>query len=176
MYIDYSKIVTDDFKKRIDESTLADIKNEALKERAYIKRNGITVFVKEHFFDKADEIAYVSARNFKKSDEEKALLSANIVFDDEYFVEILNKGNFSKDMLETYIKLLKYLKKVIVNNNFEKKDEKFQETAEKYTRLLSKHFAIYMGKTRPNIIINKINELLSYKPELLEEKNNAHTK
>ena len=176
MYIDYTKIITDNFKNHTNEETLESIKSEALHERNYIKRNGFTSYVKEHFFGKADEIAYVSSRHHGKNEYEKALLAANIVFDDEKFAEILLKGNFSKDMLETYIKLLNYLKKAIANNRFEKKDEKFQETAEKYTRLLSKHFSLYIGKNSPNIIINKINEILSYKPELLEEKNNTHTK
>ncbi len=176
MYIDYNKIITDDFKNHTNEATLTEIKREALRERNYIKRNGLTAYVKEHFFSKADEIAYVSARHYKKSDSEKALLAANIAYDDEKFVEILSKGNFNIDMLETYIRLLNYLKKAIRNNSLEKRDEKLQETVEKYTRLLLKHFNLYVGKNNPNILINKINEVLSYRPELLEEKTNTHTK
>lgn len=176
MHIDYSKIITENFKYHTNEETLTEIKLEAQNERKYIKRNGITPYVKEHFFDKANEIAYVSSRHHRKNEYEKALLAANIVFDDEKFAEILSKGNFGEDMLETYIKLLNYLKKAIINDRFEKKDERFQETAEKYTKLLSKHFTFYVGKNNPTIIINKINELLSYRPELLIEKNNHYTK
>ena len=172
MIIDYSKIVTENFKKHVPEDILGSIKMEAESERKYILRNGITEFVKEHFFEKADEIAHVSARHYKKNEYEKALLAANIVFTDEKFAEILETGNFNKGMLETYIKLLAYLKKAITNDRLEKKDEKLQVTAEKFTRILSKHFAKYVGKNNPTIIINKINEILSYRPELLLEKKN----
>ena len=176
MYIDYSKIITKDLKTLITEQQLQMIKTEATKERNYIKRNGITEYIKNNFFKKAEEVAYVSYRHNQKNDTEKAMLAANIVFEDEKFAEILQKGNFDLHTLETYINLLNYLKSKIANGDEEKIDEKYLRTAEIFAKKLSKHFQIFIGRNNPNIIINKINEIISFKPELLQDKENKHTK
>ena len=176
MYIDYSKIVTKDLKLLISDEKLQTIKNEAEMERKFIWRNGLTEYVKNHFFNKADEVAYVSYRHKDKNSTEKAMLAANIVFEDEKFCEILLKGNYDLHTLETYITLLNYLKSKIANGEEEKIDEKYLKTAENLAKKLSKHFQMYVGKNNPNMIINKINEIISFKPELLNNQTNTHTK
>ena len=176
MNIDYSKIITDNFKLLVDNERLNTIKKEALNERAKIKTISEARNSKSVFYSKASEIAYVSYRHQTKSNAEKGLLAANIAFDDQEFSTILLNGGFNKNNLETFIKLLGYLKSKIANETIDSVDEKYKKTAEKYARMLQKHFTMYVGKCDLNIIINKINEILSYKSELIEEEEQTKTK
>ena len=176
MYIDYSKIVTKDLKLLITDERLQAIKAEALNERKFIKRNGLTQYVKEHFSTKADEIAYVSYRHKDKNDTEKAMLAANIVFEDEKFASILLKGSYDLHTLETYISLLNYLKSKIANGDEDKIDEKYLKTADLFANKMVKHFQTYIGRINPNMLINKANEIVSFRPELLISNKNTHTK
>lgn len=171
MNIDYTKIITNDLKTLITEDRLMVIKDEATKESKFIRRNGLTDFVKEHLFQKADEIAYTRTQHKNKTDVEKAILAANIALDDDNTVEALLKGNFDKETLKLYIALVDYVKRKKMNNS--EIDSKYTDAVKVFTKKLVKHFSnIFVGNPTPNIIINKINELLSFKPELLEVKNN----
>ena len=176
MKIDYTRIVTTDLKPLISAERLEEIKNEAKNERNYIRRNGYTEYVRDHLFERAEEIAYVNYRHAGKSKSEKAILAANIVFDDEKFAEMLLNGNFNLQMLKDYINLLNYLKNKIVRGKEAEVDEKYFKTAESFAKRLSIHFQKMIGKNKPSIIINKINELISFRPELLDKQENTHTK
>lgn len=176
MNIDFNKIITTDLKTQITEERLAEIKLEALNERKFIKRHGITAYVKEHLSNKAEEIAYLRVNNQDKTNVEKALLAANIVFDDEKFAEMLLNGDFTYDLLVSYLKLLNYLKVRKINGTTNENDEKYQLLVKKFTIKLSKQISKYIGATNPNIIINKINEVVSFKPILLIEETNKYTR
>ncbi len=176
MNIDYTKIITNDLNLLISPERLELIKAEALKERNYIKARYSHEYVKERLFTRAYEVAYTTARYQEKSDTEKALLTANIVFnDDERFAEILRNGNFNLEMLSTYIKLLNYIQKAKAESK--KVDEKYTKTAEIFTKRLVARFQRIVGQNEPSIIINKINEIISFKPELLDtQKQHLNTK
>lgn len=176
MNIDYSKIITKDLKLLITEERLMAIKDEAELENKYIKRHGLTDYVKEYLSKKADEIANTRAQHKEKNDVEKAILTANIALsDDEKIAEVLLKGNFDKDTLEMYIALLDYVKSKTAKNH--KIDSKYANAADTFTKKLLKHFkTMCVGNPTAIIIINRINELLSFKPELLELRSNTHTK
>ncbi len=176
MYIDYSKIITDNFRLFISDEKLGFLKAEAKKESMMIKGRYSNVVLKEILSQKADEIVYIYSRNQSKNSIEKALLANNIVFDDENFASILSKGNFDAESLEVFIRLLSYLKTKIAKDDITENDKKYFDKADQYAKKLVNHFTKYIGKTNPNIIINKINELRSYNPELLDKKGTKHTK
>ena len=165
MNINFNRIITTDLTSIITEDRLKEIKAEAILERNYIKRFGLTPEVKEFFSNKAEEIAFINKKNEDKTKAEKALLAANIVFDDEKLAEILNKGNFTVGRLRSYLKLLTYLKSK--ENNYSKADKLYLDSVKLFTSLLSRHVAIYVGRINPNVLINKINEILSFNSELL---------
>lgn len=172
MIIDYSKIVTDNFKLLVSDERKNEIKNEALVEKGNIMKNNAARQSKPVFYKKAIEAAYVAYRHKEKKSAEKALLAANIAFDEDKFAEILLKGGFNKNNLETFMKLLGFLKSKIANDTIESIDEKYIKTAEKYASLIKRHFVYYVGTCDINLIINKINDILSYNSELLEENKN----
>ena len=175
MNINYNRIVTTNLTDLITAERLAEIKTEAKAERSFIKRHGVTAYVKEHLSNKAEEIAYIRKGNHEKTAVEKALLAANIVFDDESFAEILTKGNFTYNSLNTYLKLLTYFKNK-KDNSLNEKEVLYQKSIKLFTLSLSKHISKYIGATNPNTIINKINEVISFKPELLINDENTKTK
>lgn len=176
MYIDYSKIITDDFKLFITDEQLEGLKKIAKKEKECIKYKLHNDTLKYLLSSKAKEIVYVSSRYQFTNDVDKALIASNIVFDDEKTAKILANGNFDKDSLETFIKLLNILKKKIVSNKIVESDKKYVKIADNYAKKLVSHFSKYIGVCEVDIIINKINEIISFKPELLEVKQNKHVR
>ena len=170
MYIDYSKIVTKDLKSLVTEEDLASLKDMAKKERLYLNGKYNYVTLKEMVSQKANEIVYVCARYKEKSEAEKALIACNIVLDDEKTAVRLNTGKYDKDTLITFIKLLNYLKNKFDNNTISESDKKYLSIADTFGKKITLYFGKYIGNCEPDVIINKINELLSFRPELLETK------
>ncbi len=176
MYIDYSKIITENFKLFISNEQLEDLKQIAYKERTYINAKYSKNLTKFFLSKKANEIVYINARHRAKNIVDKALIASNIVFDDEKMVKILTSGNFDRESLETFIKLLNYLKIKVTNHSTDESDKKYLDIADNYAKKLIKHFSKYIGDCEIDIIINKINEILSFKPELLETKQTKYTR
>ncbi len=176
MNINYNRIITTNLTDLITEERLAEIKAEAINERNYLKRHGITDYIKQHLSTKAEEIAYLRTTNADKTEAEKALLAANIVFDDEYFAKILAKGNFTYSKLNNYLIILNYFKNK-KDNNLTEKEVLYQKSIKLFTLSLTKHISKYIGNVNSNVIINKISELISFKPDLLvNEENNKKSK
>lgn len=176
MYIDYSKIITDDFKLFITNEQLAEIKEIANKERIYLKGRYSKETLKVLLSKKANEAVYINSRHQLKNSVEKALIASNIVFDDEKMARILVSGKFDRDSLETFIKLLSYLKIKVSNDTIDENDQKYLTIADNYAKKLINHFTKYIGGCEIDIIINKINEIISFNPVLLETKQNKHTR
>ena len=176
MYIDYNKIITKDFNLLITEERLNQLKQIAKKERAYL--NSIVHHDSSRYIlsSKAKEIAYINARHQAKNDIEKALIASNIVFDDAKFAKMLNDGHFDRNSLETFIKLLNYLKVRVINNNIADSERKYLIIADNFAKKLVNHFSKYIGHCEIDIIINKVNELLSFNSELIQSKKDKHTK
>ena len=170
MYIDYSKIITDNFALFVTDEQLAEIKQIANKERIYLKGRYSKETLKVLLSKKANEAVYINARHQLKNSVEKALIASNIVFDDEKMAKILISGKFDRDTLETFIKLLSYLKIKVSNDTIDENDQKYLTVADNYAKKLINHFTKYIGGCEIDIIINKINEIISFKPELLESK------
>ena len=129
MKIKYEKIITNNFKFEINETELAKLKEEAKIERARIKYyqrgNDFTLQ------NRAEERVYLANDYKTKNDIEKAILLANIVFEkEERFAEMLLNGNFDKRILESFIKLLDYLKSKKANNDLNETDLQYEKKCE----------------------------------------------
>ena len=178
MYIDYSKIAGNNYNLYFDEEKLNELKELAENEKNLImykykfKCNNMTSVLTQ----KAHDVVYVNQRNIQLSNVEKTIVACNIVFDDEKFVNILKKGNFDNTCLETYIKLVYYMKKKVDNNRLSEDDQRYLNTVDTYTKKLVNHFSKYVGVVDKHIIINKLNEILSFRPELLEDKTKKYNR
>ena len=176
MKINYEKIVTRDLTSLISEEQLANLKNEAKKERNRIKYyNGYNKDITIQ--NRAEERVYLAGEYQKKNSIEKAILLANIVFDDDNkFAEMLLHGNYDRRILESYIKLLEYLKSKRAYYTLEEHDLHYENKCNVLASRIAKHISMYIGPVNPEIIINKINEILSFCPELLETHEERNTK
>lgn len=180
MYVDYSKVIVNDLKSILPEEKIEQAKLIAKTEKVNLKRKH-----DRHLSDdtniiinnRAIEIAYLGRDNTDKSETEKALIASNIVFDNnERFVEILKNGNLDKQILEKYIILINIIKNKVDNNiSLNEVDKKYIKIIDIFTKKLVILFSKYYNLIKPYIIINKITEILSLNPELLENKN-KHTR
>lgn len=177
MNIDYSKIVPQNLTLFINERDLESLKIIGRKERNKIKNSHNSALLKELFAKRADEIVYLKHEYQGYSSVEKAIILANIVFDnDQKIAYILSTGNFEKETLETYLQLLSYLKIKSANQGLDENDKKYNKTVNDYAKKLVNHIAKYVGPVTPEIIINKINEIISFNPKLLDTKESQQTR
>ena len=176
MYIDYSKILSTNLRTHITEEKLKELKDLAEKERTYLKRKYSPNIIAILLSKKAYEIAYINMKNQEKSDNEKAIIASNIVFDDQRFAKILLNGKFDFDTIKSFVSIIGYLKNKMTNSNLNEKDQKYLTIADNFAKRLANHFSKYIGVVDQNIIINKIIEILEYKPELLENNSSKHTR
>ena len=170
MKIDYSKLCLEDYRTSVNDDAREAIKIIAQNQKAYLD------YKYRHLIDgskygvisnRAKEFVTVNKENEARSFEEKTLLINNILFRNSEFAEVLNKGHFDFESLTTYIKLLCFAKnnEEAANNN-----AKVSKAIDEYTTKLMRYFNKVYGKISPEYIINKINEVLVYNPELLERK------
>jgi len=168
MFIDYSKIITEDLRLYVNATQLAELKDVASKERTYLNNRYHKDTLRTILARKAEETVYVNARHQTRNNIEKAIIASEIVFDSQKFAEILLNCEFDINTLQTYIKLLNYLKAKVANDDIDQNDEKYLVIADNFAKRLVKHFIKFNGVSSQNIIINKINEILSFEPELLD--------
>ena len=179
MNIDYSKIVVGDYSKLISEERLSLLKSLALDKKKFLDYQYKYMIGSEKLLviiDKAFKFAYIDKDNCEKNKYEKTIIVNNIVFDNTRFAKILKIGNFDKDKLQKLIILVNYVKNKKDKNELSKDDIKYIDVINIYMKELVRHFHMYIGQIKPEIIINKLNELLIYEPELLEDKKNNHTR
>lgn len=175
--INYSKIIAENLTTQITPERLEELKNKGKIERSNIKRRYDTNTLKILFAKRAEEIVYLKQEYQKYYDIEKGIILASIVFDnDEKFVHMLSMGNFDKETLEIFLHLLAFLKNKAANDGLDESDERYINSVNKYAKRLVNQTARYIGLVQPEIIINKINQILSFNPELLESKENKKTR
>ena len=177
MFIDYSKIITDDLRAYLNESKLKELKTVAKNEKRYLTNKYNPDILRKILARKAEETVYINSRHQMRNNIEKAVIASEIVFDDsKKFAEVLLNGGFDTDTLRTYVKLLDYLKARIASGDLEDTDEKYITIADNFAKKIVKHFINYNGVSSQNIIINKINAVLSFEPELLEINNKSNAR
>ena len=98
------------------------------------------------------------------------------VSDNERFASILNSGKFDYESLKTFMKILNYLKLKIANGDLTEKDQKYVRIVDSFAMKLVNYFKKYNGVSDQSIIINKINEVISYEPELISIISSKHTR
>lgn len=177
MYIDYNKVAGNNYNLYLTDEKLQELKELSDKERNFLinrycymvnNRIGFTN-ITSLLVQKAHEIAYVNSKNRNLTDIEKSLVACNVVFDNEKFATILKKGNFELACLDAYIKLVFFMKRKVDDDKITEDDQRYLNTVDAYTKKLVNHFNKYVGSVDKHIIINKLNEILSFNRELLED-------
>ena len=177
MNIDYHKIITTDFNDLVKLDDYNEIKEEFSKERKYLLRNYmVTSDITQYLANFANERAYILTRNQDKSNAEKALIAANINYEDEMFCDALLKNNLDYEFLNNYIKTLNYLKVKTLTRKLTDNDKLYEKKIQTISKKIVNIMTSYFGQADINIIINKINEMLSYRSDLLIKKNNVKGK
>ena len=176
MNIEFNKLITNDFKIYVSSERLAELQDAANMEKRYLVNKYSSGVIKSFLDKKALEIANTSARYNSLNAYEKVILSNNIVFDNKKFANVLTSGNFDIESLQTFLNLINYLKAKVSNNALSESDSKYLTVATNFTKKLVNHFKKYLGVTDHTVIINKINEVISFEPELLMKKAPKNTR
>ena len=177
--IEYDKIVTEDLKPLIDKITLTTLKEIAKLEKYNLEST--TINYTQNIYRQVESKPFINAKAYNRiyysskyqniSIEQKAIISANIIFNDNKFISYLCDSPFSSESIKEYLKIIKSCKKILSTRQPTEKEEKYITAVEKFTDKLSIYFAQCVGKVNSTIIINKLNEINSFNPELLEYKN-----
>ncbi len=170
-----NRIVTVDLKQYISNNKLNELVKIANDERTYLNNRYRAEYLKDCLDRRAIEIIFKGTKYQDRSNIEKIIIANNIVFSNQKFADILNTGNFDINSLRAFLKLVNYFNNVS-SDDLSDDDERYLEILNKFERKLINHFKRQIGVTDLTIIINKLNELLSFEPELLEQNNNKHTR
>ena len=176
MNIEWNAIYTSNLKNLISEEKHNTLIADAEMENSYIIRHGLNSTVKNNITRMAREVAYTKSKYSSFSNVEKALLAANIAYNDYRMCYILKAGNFSVKGLTNYLKVLTYLKRKMATIGLTDDDTPYQRYAESFTRTLANHFRTYTGSADITLIINKISDILTYRSDLLEAKDKKGTR
>ena len=179
--IDKSKVLSDYMNTKITAERCKEIHEKAEIERArMIRQFGYNEsFANEHIRKRATEIAYTSSsyREFvdanysEYTDYEKAMLASNIALDKNMVASILSVSHnplFSFDNLVNYIATAGNFDFIARRTGHKTSKEVYDKFLEKYNTLIMDTFSKYFGEVQPHLIINMINEIISYEPELLD--------
>lgn len=187
MKINYDRIISVRISEQVPETELIDIRAEAMEARKRIFRDytKIRIAASNNIGIRAYKEVYETGIYKQKSEHYKALIATNIVFyNNEKFADILldNQRFYPnrdiKDILDSAIKLATFVKKEsehkeISNEALIKKCHKAVEIfITKLMPTLEKEY----GEVRPEIIINKVIEIVSFYPELLETRKTTKTR
>ena len=191
MSINYNEIFTKDFRSAFDgdyEERVIALKKEGIIERNKITKNGSRIGCIDHLTNRAIEYPN-NSKHQHLTKVEKIILGGNILFEDEsfseYLLRFLAKYNYNSKLLKAYIKLLDSIKTAEEYGIEESIEEMYIKKANILTLQLKNYFKAaiglkdvvydyeYDGIRKPkhidcsSLIINKINEILSFRPELL---------
>lgn len=163
--INYTNVIPENLNLYISEDRLNELKEIAQIERDILNRklgNGDS-FSRYFFAKTAEEIAYGSKYKHL-SDIEREVLASNIALSDEKFNAIIEDNElFNMVYFKKYYKLINYFAHTDIRYRAlydgESSAKKFVEN---YTKLLVNRFTKYMGAISPEVIINKINEIISF--------------
>lgn len=172
--IDFSKVIVEHLnsvmkKDEVDSiSRLAKIERDALLMKHGYDLSFSLAYVKQ----RAAEIAYNSSRYDSLNEIQKAVLASNIALDKSKVIYALNRLDspfFGLCYLENYINNLRYFKYNKKSIRDMSETEKTVYTfLTKYTKVLVNSFSQYFGDVEPHLLINMINEIMSFNPELLD--------
>ena len=184
--INYSKVIPDFLDNIMTENEVSVMRNLGSKERRILLRkfeydlSFSAAYVKQ----RADEIAYNSSRYHDLKSTQKAVIASNIAFDRERVIEVLrlevsrlrsfNEELFTLPYLQQYIRLVTYF--AINKKSFEKMSEAERAAylyITRYTRILVNLFTAQFGTVEPHLIINVLNEIVSFDSELLNNKKSS---
>ena len=171
--IDYNKVIPGSLNTFLTRDELCKIKELADKEREVMasKLYRADSFTKFFAPKRAEEIAY-SSKYSDFSSIEKAILAANIALPDEKVENALADNElFGFEYLKHFLKIIDYFRYVKPHDG----EVPTEEVAAKkfmtnYNRALVNRFTMYFGSINPSLIINKINEIVSFNPQLLDSK------
>ena len=169
-------IVTVDLKQYISNDKLSELVKIANDERTYLNNRYRVEYLKDCLDRRAIEIIFKGTKYQDRSNIEKIIIANNIVFSNQKYADILNTGNFDIKSLKAFLKLVNYFINNVSDDDLSDDDKRYLEIVKKFERKLINHFKKQVGVTDSAIIINKLNELLSFEPELLEENKNKHTR
>ena len=176
MKINYSNVYVGNYRELLSDEELNNLILLASKQRKFLDykyRQMIDGTKYSMLIKKAFEFTNINRENNSRPDYEKNIIANNIVFSNSQCAKLLNIGKFDLKSLQAYIALIR-----IVKNNKENANQKYVDAVNAFTIKLMNHFRKYVGSAKPEIIINKINELLTYEPELIElaEKDNKRSR
>lgn len=169
--IDFSKILPEHLNSIMTGEELNKIKELAEKERNLMARKQYNspAYVRYFAAKRAEEIAFSTKYN-DFSTNQRAVLAANIALTDEKIGEVLaGKELFGFEYLNHYIKLVNYFSNK-KSEEFSQEEVVSKKFVDNYTKALVNRFTMYVGAISPALIINKINEILSFNPEVLNIK------
>ena len=180
MKIDYSIIVTKDFKGLISQEEIENLrKNAKIDKNTLINKNTNRDGVRNYkrIANRAYEIIYFGSKYQTKNSIEKAIIYSYMAYDNnKRFAEILVKSGFDRDTLENLINLLEYIKNKKATVGLDEIDLEHENKCLNLIKKIFEKINYYIGELRPELIIIKINEILSYQPELLETNKDKKTK
>ena len=171
MLIDYSRILNNDIRE-ISQERLEEIKSRAKAAREAIKYKCHNESeVAEYMSSHAEEYAYIKAVNRDLSDDEKNILSANIMLTNKKLADILQNSGYQYKKLKAFIDIVTYIKRELSEGKSNAEHlEKYINTSEKFAKKLLTTFRKQIGKVTSSQIINKLYEVMAYEPELLKSK------
>ena len=169
MKIDYYKIITTDFKEILDDDRYEELKEKGILERNLYLKSTVAQKSKRYLSNRANEIANNKSEYKNLTPAERAIVTVNIAYDDKKFCEALAADGYTAEELERFIKWLGYIKIKRSSRKYTNVDALYEKEINMRAFMLLEHFQKYFGASDINIIINKINEILSYQRDLLEE-------
>ena len=165
--INYEEIVTKEDLLKLENEDVNFINSESFYQGNILRKYSSSEYLKKFMVKRAKEIAFLAHKYSSKSNVEKELIAANIVFnDDEAFIRaLLSKGiNFNR--LFYFSRLISNVKKNAILNGENTEDI---EKAKLQINNLCKCIHYYFGIKDYDLIIAKLNDILVFKSELYRE-------
>ncbi len=177
--INYDKVIPDFLNNITSGDDVSVMRMLGVKERNILLRKFEydLSFSNAYVKQRADEIAYNSSRYRDLNSIQKAVIASNIAFDRDKVIEVLQSFNeelFTLPYLQQYIRFITYFrtnKKPL--NELSEAEKAVYTYVTKYTRILVNRFASQFGNVEPHLIINMLNEIVSFDSELLNTKKSS---
>lgn len=172
MKINYSLVVTKDFKSKISEEKYQELKKlaEPCRNTLLAKHTCDNIPDYSLISKRAYEVTYPQSKFKDRNRYEQAIISSYMFYsNNERFAEILKNGGFDRDSLENLLNSLEYIINKKATYGLNDMDKEYEKKCNKLILQIDRQITKYLGKIEHGeLIINKISEILSYQPELLE--------
>lgn len=165
--IDYDKIVTKEDLLKLENEDVDFINRESFFQGNVLRKYSNSEYLKKFLVKRAKEIAFLAHRYESKSECEKEVIAANIVFNnDEAFIKALLSRGIKFNRLYYFSRLMTNIKKNAILNGEVTEDI---EKAKYQINNLCSYIHYYFGVKDYNLIIAKLNEILVFKSKLYRE-------